>query len=153
MESYLPFNFFKHFIVFQNVLLIALVTTSFLSFLKMLLVTSFYLPEHVVSFLMWFWYSTMVSFSNILIMALGCILLGKDQALFCEGLCKGCLHSYCAGVSLVYFDNLSTSAHGGDYSTKQNESFADADFAFFPGIFVHSFNCVGRYSEWVALGN
>ena len=39
------------------------------------------------------------------------IVDGKDQALFCEGLCKGWFHRYCAGVSLAHFDFLSTSAH------------------------------------------
>ena len=39
------------------------------------------------------------------------VIDGKDQALFCEGFCKGWFHRYCAGVSLAHFDYLSTSAH------------------------------------------
>ena len=38
------------------------------------------------------------------------IVDSKDQALFCEGLCKGWYHRYCAGVSLVHFQRLSLSS-------------------------------------------
>ena len=38
------------------------------------------------------------------------IVDGKDQALFCEGLCKGWYHRYCAGGSLVHFQWLSLSS-------------------------------------------
>ena len=38
------------------------------------------------------------------------ILDGKDQALFCEGLCQRWFHRYCAGVSVLHFDVLSSSS-------------------------------------------
>ena len=39
------------------------------------------------------------------------IVDGKDQALFCDGVCKGWYHTrYCAGVSLPHFQRLSTSS-------------------------------------------
>ena len=38
------------------------------------------------------------------------IVDGKDQALFCDGVCKGWYHRYCAGVSLPHFQRLSTSS-------------------------------------------
>ena len=38
------------------------------------------------------------------------IVDGKDQALFCEGLCQGWFHRYCAGVSILHFDALSSSS-------------------------------------------
>ena len=44
------------------------------------------------------------------------IVDGKDQALCCEGLCKGWFHRYCAGVSLAHFDYLSTSASSSSFS-------------------------------------
>ena len=37
------------------------------------------------------------------------IIEGKDEALFCEGVCNGWYHRYCAGVSIVHFQRLSTS--------------------------------------------
>lgn len=38
-----------------------------------------------------------------------CIVDGKDQALLCEGRCKGWFHRYCAGVSLPHFERLASS--------------------------------------------
>ena len=38
------------------------------------------------------------------------VIEGKDQALFCEGLCNGWYHRYCAGVSVPHFQRLSTSS-------------------------------------------
>ena len=37
------------------------------------------------------------------------IVDGKDQAIFCEGVCQRWLHRYCAGVSLPYFEAMSSS--------------------------------------------
>ena len=38
------------------------------------------------------------------------IVEGKDQALFCEGLCQRWFHRYCAGVSVHHFNALSASS-------------------------------------------
>ena len=35
---------------------------------------------------------------------------GKDQALYCEGLCSSWIHRYCAGVSGTHFEALSASS-------------------------------------------
>ena len=37
------------------------------------------------------------------------IVEGKDQALFCKGNCQQWFHRYCAGVSAVHFETLSSS--------------------------------------------
>lgn len=37
------------------------------------------------------------------------IVDGKDEALYCEGLCQRWMHRYCAGVSLVHFERLAAS--------------------------------------------
>ena len=38
------------------------------------------------------------------------IVDGKEQALFCDGVCKQWFHRYCAGVPLSWFKTLSTSS-------------------------------------------
>ena len=38
------------------------------------------------------------------------IVDGKDEAVFCEGLCQQWIHRYCAGVSKVHFERLAASA-------------------------------------------
>ena len=38
------------------------------------------------------------------------IVDGKDQALFCEGVCQRWLHRYCAGVSVPHFESVSASS-------------------------------------------
>ena len=38
------------------------------------------------------------------------IVDGKDQALFCEGVCQRWLHRYCAGVSVPHFKSVSASS-------------------------------------------
>ena len=38
------------------------------------------------------------------------IIDGKEQALFCEGVCKQWIHRYCAGVPLSWFTTLSESS-------------------------------------------
>ena len=38
------------------------------------------------------------------------IVDGKEDALYCEGICKQWCHRYCAGVSLNHFHTLSTSS-------------------------------------------
>ena len=34
--------------------------------------------------------------------------MGKEQALHCNGMCKGWIHRYCAGVSIAHFESLGT---------------------------------------------
>ena len=50
---------------------------------------------------------------------------GKDQALFCEGSCKGWFHRYCAGVSLTHFESLSTLATPFNCVASYNDELAD----------------------------
>ena len=38
------------------------------------------------------------------------IVEGKDQALYCEGVCNSWFHRYCAGVSVTHFQKLSSSS-------------------------------------------